>query len=79
MGGGIDVRIPPHINRLFVDFTHCTQGCSRNTTGSQLHAMISIVLLARSFVLGLDVTGACDVVSVTRPSPCARLPQHVPL
>jgi hypothetical protein len=27
-------------------------------------------------VLGLDVTGACDV-SVTRPSPCARLPQQL--
>jgi hypothetical protein len=30
---------------------------------------------ARSFVLGADITGACNVVSVTRPSPCARLPQ----
>jgi hypothetical protein len=27
-------------------------------------------------VLGPDVTGACDVVSVTRPSPCARLPHY---
>jgi hypothetical protein len=65
----------PHINRLFVVFTHCTRSCSRNTTDSQPHEMISIVRLARSFFLGLDVTGACDVVSVTRPSPCARLPQ----
>jgi hypothetical protein len=43
---------------------------------SQLHAMISIVRLALSFVLGLDVTGASDIVSVTRPSPCARLPHN---
>jgi hypothetical protein len=39
----------PHINRLFVVFTHCTQSCSRNTTDSQLHAKISTVGLARSF------------------------------
>jgi hypothetical protein len=37
--------------------------------------MISIVRLARSFILEPDVTGACDV-SVMSPAPCARLPQH---
>jgi hypothetical protein len=39
----------PHINRLFVVFTHCTRSCSRNTTVFKLHAMISIVRLARDF------------------------------
>jgi hypothetical protein len=39
----------PHINRLFVVFTHCTRSCTRNTTISQLHAMDAIVPLARSF------------------------------
>jgi hypothetical protein len=43
---------------------------------SQLHKMISIVRLPRRCVLGPDVTGTCDVVSVTRPSPCARMPQN---
>jgi hypothetical protein len=38
----------PHINRLFVVFMHCTPSCSRNTTVSQLNAMISIVRLVRS-------------------------------
>jgi hypothetical protein len=38
-----------HINRLFVIFTHCTRSCSRNTSVSQLHAIISIVPLARDF------------------------------
>jgi hypothetical protein len=66
----------PHINRLFVVFTHCIRSCSRSTTDSQLHAMISIVRLARRCVLGSDVTGACEVVSVTSPSPCARMPHH---
>jgi hypothetical protein len=36
---------------------------------SQLLAMISIVRLARSFVLVPGVTGACDVVSVMPPNP----------
>jgi hypothetical protein len=57
-------------------FTHCTRSCSRNATDSQLLAIISIDRLARSFFLGLGVTGAWDVVSVTRLSPCARLPHH---
>jgi hypothetical protein len=39
----------PHINRLFVVFTHCTRSCLQNTTDSQLHVMIFIVQLARSF------------------------------
>jgi hypothetical protein len=67
--------LPHIINCSLVDL-HCTLSCSRNTTDSQLHAMISIVRLARSFVFGADVIGACDVVSVTSPSPCARLPHH---
>jgi hypothetical protein len=66
----------PHINRLFVVFTHCTQRCSRNTTVSQLHATDAFVPLARSFVLGPGVTGACDVVSMTSPYPRARLSHH---
>jgi hypothetical protein len=42
-----------------------------------MHTTDAVVPLARSFFLGLGVSGACDV-SVTRPSPCARLPhQHV--
>jgi hypothetical protein len=49
---------------------------SWNTTDSELHAMDAIVSLVRSFFLGLGVTRACDVVSVTRPSPCVRLPHH---
>jgi hypothetical protein len=36
---------------------------------------VAIVRLALRFVLGADVTGACDV-SVTSPLPCARLPHH---
>jgi hypothetical protein len=67
--------LPHIINCSLVDL-HCTLSCSRNTTDSQLHTMISIVRLARSFVLGTDVTGACDVVRVTSPSPCVRLPHH---
>jgi hypothetical protein len=39
----------PHINRLFVVFTHCTRSCSRNTMVSQLHATDAIVPLARDF------------------------------
>jgi hypothetical protein len=54
----------------------CGLSCSRNTTDSQLLAMVSIVRLLRRCVLGADVTGACDVVSVTRPSHCTRLPQE---
>jgi hypothetical protein len=63
----------PHISRLFVVYALFVRW---NTTHSKLHAMLSIVRLARRFFLGLGVTGACDVVSVTRPSPCMRLPHH---
>jgi hypothetical protein len=47
----------PHINRLFVVFTHCTQSCSRNTTVSQLHAMISVVPLVSSIIGGTMAAG----------------------
>jgi hypothetical protein len=69
-------RYLPYINRLFVVFALVV---GRNTTDSELHAMDAIVTLVRSFFLGLGVTGACDVVSVMRPSPCARLPHTVSL
>jgi hypothetical protein len=39
-----------------------------NTTDSKIHATDAIVPLARSFVLGPGVTGACNV-SVMPPSP----------
>jgi hypothetical protein len=67
----------PHIeNSYFVDFTLQTvvPVSALDTKDSQLQAMISIVRLPRRCVLVADVTVACDV-SVTRPSPCARLPQ----
>jgi hypothetical protein len=48
-------------------------------TDSQLHATDVIVPLVRSFVLGPGVTGACDVVGVTSPPPCARLPHVFPV
>jgi hypothetical protein len=60
----------PHINRLFVVYALDVRW---NTTDSELLATDAIVPLARSFVLGPGVTGACDV-SVMSPSPCARLP-----
>jgi hypothetical protein len=72
----------PHISRLFVVFTHCTRSYLRNTTVSQLHATDAIARLARSFVLGPDVTGACDVVSVMPPSPVlpeSRAPTEIKL
>jgi hypothetical protein len=62
----------PHINScLFVVYALVVRW---NTTDSELHTTDAIVPLARSFVLGPGVTGARDVVSVTSPSPCARLP-----
>jgi hypothetical protein len=39
----------PHINGLFVVFTHCTRRCSRNTTVSQLHAADATVPLSAGF------------------------------
>jgi hypothetical protein len=65
MGGGMDVWIPPHIKRLFLVFALVVRW---NTTHYELHATVTTVLLARSFILGLGVTGACDVVSVMPPS-----------
>jgi hypothetical protein len=34
LGEVLMCRYLPHINRLFVVFTHCTRSCSRNTTDS---------------------------------------------
>jgi hypothetical protein len=47
-----------------------------NTKNYKLHATDAVVPLARSFYLGPGISGACNVVSVARPSPCARLPHH---
>jgi hypothetical protein len=55
----------PHINRLFVVYALVVRW---NTMDSELHAMVAVVPLARSFFLGPGVTGACDV-SVMPPSP----------
>jgi hypothetical protein len=69
----------PHIIICSLVDLHCKPFCPGNCTGHKrssraLHATDAIVPLPHRCVLVDDVTGACDVVSVTRPSPCARLP-----
>jgi hypothetical protein len=58
-----------HINRLFVVFT-LVVGWKTTDSNCTRRMILSHWRVASFFVL------ACDAVSVTRPSPCARLPHH---
>jgi hypothetical protein len=78
MGGGIDGGADTSPTSLIVHLWIYTApgSCLRNTTVTLPHAILVLSDYLRSFVLRADVTGSYNVVDVTSPQPCARLPQN---